>query len=103
MNKSHVSKTKNSITKQIVFPKKLIDLAQTKIDKLGINLPEYVRYLILRDTEDMLQEMPLLDDETIAAVGRSWDDYAAGRYTVLKDAADIDEHFSKLAEEAKHE
>lgn len=87
--------TKTSITKQIVFPKKLIDLAESKYSRMGLNLPEYLRHLIIKDVED-LSNLPMVDEQTEKAIGRSMEDLAAGRYTVLSSTEEIEEHFKKL-------
>lgn len=90
--------TKTSITKQIVFPKKLIALAETKYSSMGLNLPEYIRHLIIKDIED-ISNLPMVDEETEKAIGRSLADYKAGRYTTLKSAEEIDAFLDNLTNE----
>lgn len=95
--KNKTISVKTSVTKQIVFPKKMVDLVQIKLNQLGINLPEYVRYLILKDTEGLLST-PMLDEETEKAVGRSLEDISAGRYTTLSTDEEIDNYLHTLVE-----
>jgi hypothetical protein len=40
------------VTKQVSLPEKLLHDVELRLDSMGIGFPEYVRYLILRDTEE---------------------------------------------------
>lgn len=57
------------------------------------------KLLLLTQTKTVIQdeEIELIDDpETIKSIGKSLEDYKAGRYTVLETPEDIDRYVASL-------
>jgi hypothetical protein len=83
-----------TIAKQITFTKRIIAKAKRRMRDLGVNnFPDYVRYLVLRDTESVSDMVSIKEEREIKD---SLEDVKKGSYTRLKSQEDIDEFIEKL-------
>jgi len=80
-----------NIKKQLVFSKELLDLAEHKARKFGISFGEYLRLLIINDSEKGVDYEYHTTPEEEDSIKKSLEDYAAGRYKILKTDKDIHE------------
>lgn len=85
-----------SISKHIVFPASLVELAEVKARRLGFNLSEYVRYLIAKAVEPELEAVYEVTEKENEDIGKSLEDYKKGRYTELRTKKDIKKFIDKL-------
>jgi len=90
----------NKIPRQIVFTTKLNEVATSKANKMGVSVPEYIRYLILQDNQDQHRDMPFVSDEMEEMIGKSIQDYLNGKTTDLKTKKDVVNYVDKLVEDA---
>lgn len=82
-----------SITKQITFPKKLMDRVESKAESLGYSLPAYVRYVLTKELEKQeVQELDgfVFDDTMIKSIKQSVRDSREGKLKELKSEKDIE-------------
>lgn len=86
-----------SVVKQVSFPQQLLKLAETRTNQLGVTIPEYVRYLVMTDTVDLVKNLPLLDEETEASVARGLEDVESGKLTEFVTDKDIAKYVQGLA------
>ena len=84
------------IQKLITFSPQLFESIEKKAKKLGISFPEYIRVLAVNDIKTIVENLPLVDEETEKHIARSMQDVKQGKYTVLKDDKDIENHFKDL-------
>jgi hypothetical protein len=84
------------ITKQVPLSKQLLNVAERRIEELGVKFPEYVRHLILMDT----QNIQYLSDKQEKALLSSLRDVKEGRTKALKGKEEIKEYFETLADES---
>lgn len=87
----------NKIPRQIVFTSQLNDIATAKAKRIGVSVPEYIRYLIIQDNSNQYNDIPMVSDETEALLAHSLQEYSKGNFTELKNAQEIKSHFENLA------
>jgi hypothetical protein len=68
----------NKILKQIMFSEEINRRAMQMAKFLGLSVPEYIRYLIVKDSE----EVEILDEETSKEVAEAYQEYKRGNFTV---------------------
>lgn len=97
------SKVKN-VRRVLTLPETLNNLADRQALKKGLpSVQAYIQYLIVRDTEDIVDEVEEIEEltaEEINAVGQSLHEYANGEYGVLRSPSDIAEFVKKASESA---
>lgn len=72
---------KKSVTRQITFPSRLMDIAESKAKIFGYSFPEYVRYVLTKDIEDGIKE------------------YREGRAKSFKSRKEFLDYFSAIIDE----
>lgn len=93
--------TKQAITKQIVFPSHLAKNAEMRAEELGISFPDYVRYLIINDTDLASQRTLRLSKEVTGDILKARGNYASGEYSTLSTDDEIDRFVSNARDESK--
>lgn len=78
--------------KQIAFSDELVAFIESKVQKIGISFPEYIRHLVLKDMENLGRTTTAEEDLMIQRVK---EDIAAGNFTVLRDSDEVDSHYRK--------
>lgn len=65
------SDTNQTVRKTLTFPAKLVELAEARGARFGMDFPEYLRYLLAQDAEEgvMISEMNLLEEAYDDSVG----------------------------------
>ncbi|MEK7521352.1 MAG: hypothetical protein AAB599_00920 [Patescibacteria group bacterium] len=78
---------------KITLPEELYLHLKSKAEKFGLNLPAYIKNLVINDVKDV--DIPVFKmskkQEEISL--KALDDYKAGKTTLIKD---IDEYFNNL-------
>lgn len=87
------------VQKLVTFSPQLYSNAETKAKQLGVPFAEYLRHLIIKDVEENIVDLPMVDEETDRRIGESLEAYKRGEYTELKTNKDIKEYFDKLDSE----
>ena len=78
------------VKKHITFPKALFTLLELQASKFGMTVAEYIRYLAVNDTKNLVSYTEnLKDGKIIEDIGQSLQDYEQGEFTVLDSEADI--------------
>jgi len=71
----------NRVQKLVTFSPRLYYNAEAKAKRLGVPFAEYLRYLIIKDVEEDIANLPMVDEETNRRIGESLKAYEEGRYT----------------------
>ena len=71
----------NRVQKLVTFSPQLYYNAETKAKHLGVPFAEYLRHLIIKDVEEDVADLPMVDEETDRRIGESLKAYEEGRYT----------------------
>ncbi len=82
--------------KQITFSNILLKNAMNKAKKLGVSFPEYIRHLIINDTE---LEVDILTEEEEKRVAVALKDYENGLYDKAKSDDEIEDLFKQYDDE----
>lgn len=82
--------------KQITFSNILLKNAMNKAKKLGVSFPEYVRHLIIKDTE---LEVDILTQEEEKRVSVALKDFKNGLYDIAKSDEEIGNLFKQYDDE----
>lgn len=82
--------------RQITFSNILLKNAMNKAKKLGVSFPEYVRHLIINDTE---LEVDILTEEEEKRVAVALKDYENGLYDTAKSDEEIEGLFKQYNDE----
>lgn len=64
----------------MTFPVQLVKLVEQRGKRLGFNFNEYVRHVLALDIRRELKEIPMVDEETEARIGRALKDINDGKY-----------------------
>ena len=86
----------NRVQKLVTFSPQLYYNAEIKAKHLGVPFAEYLRHLIIKDVEEDITNLPMVDEETNRRIGESLKDYEEGRYVELKTDKDIEDYFDGL-------
>jgi len=73
----------NRVQKLVTFSPQLYFNADTKAKQLGVPFAEYLRHLIIKDVEENIADMPMVDEKTDKRIGESLKAYEEGRYTEI--------------------
>lgn len=73
----------NRVQKLVTFSPQLYYNAEVKAKQLGIPFAEYLRHLIIKDVEEDIMDLPMVDAETDRRIGESLKAYEEGRYTEI--------------------
>lgn len=84
--------------KQIKFSKRLAQQAELKAKEIGVSFNEYVRHLVVNDTNGYVE---VATPEMEKDINEALRDRAEGRYTVLRNKEEVKKHFSKLLKNGK--
>ncbi len=89
---------KKSVTRQITFPSRLMDIAESKARIYGYSFPEYVRYVLTKDVEGFhLGSEEYIDDPQLAKdIEDGIKEYKEGKTIALRNSKEIDDYFSSL-------
>ena len=72
--------TTQRVQKLVTFSSKLYDNAIARANSLGVPFAEYVRHVIIKDIEENIENLPMVDEETEKRIGQSLKDIEEGRY-----------------------
>ncbi len=92
----------SSITKQITFPKVLMERVDAKASSLGYSIPAYVRYVLTKELEK--ESYPVLDgvvidEKMVNGLKKAKADSEAGKLEELRDEKEIREFFKRISDE----
>lgn len=73
----------NRVQKLVTFSPQLYYNASSKAKQLGVPFAEYLRHLIIKDVEEDITDLPMVDAETDRRIGESLKAYEEGRYTEI--------------------
>ncbi|OGK38080.1 hypothetical protein A3F03_02585 [Candidatus Roizmanbacteria bacterium RIFCSPHIGHO2_12_FULL_41_11] len=68
------------VQKLVTFSPQLYYHAEVKAKKLGVPFAEYLRHLVVKDVEEDIANLPMVDAETDQRIGKSLQDIEKGRY-----------------------
>ena len=84
-------KTQKYIQKTITLPKNLLRDVESRASRMGISIPEYFRFLALKDTEILRENSFNLTPEQEKDVNKSIKDFKLGKYQTASSAKEIEE------------
>jgi hypothetical protein len=94
---------KKSVTRQITFPKRLMDFIESKAKTYGYTFPQYVRYVLTKDIDKKdfyLGPTEYIDDEELAeSIRKGVKEYEGGKTVVLRNKKEIRDHFNSMMNE----
>ena len=94
---------KKSVTRQITFPKRLMDSIESKAKTYGYTFPQYVRYVLTKDIDKKdfyLGPTEYIDDEELAeSIKKGIKEYEEGKTVVLRSKKEIRDHFNSMMNE----
>ena len=70
----------NRVQKLVTFSPQLYFNADKKAKQFGVPFAEYLRHLIIKDVEEDIANLPMVDAETNKRIGQSLKDFEEGRY-----------------------
>ncbi len=82
--------------KQISFSDQMISLADRRASELGIDLPEYIRYLVLDDTKRYLDKDEYISDKQAQRILDTIQKVEEGDYIYLKNEKELKKYFKTL-------
>ena len=86
---------KKSVTRQITFPSRLMDIAESKAKIFGYSFPEYVRYVLTKDIENFYLDDPKLLKDIEDGIKK----YREGRAKSFKSRKEFLDYFSAIIDE----
>jgi hypothetical protein len=94
---------KKRVTRQITFPKKLMDSVESRAREYGYSFPEYVRYVLTKDVDRkdfFLGPTEYIDDEELAeSIREGIKEYEEGKTVTLRSKRDIRDYFNSIMNE----
>lgn len=88
---------KKSVTRQITFPSRLMDVAEARARGIGYSFPEYVRFVLTKELlEDFEPVEVMTDSKEIGEVGKALREYAEGKTVALKNDKEIEDYFTAV-------
>ncbi len=87
------------VRKIMTFPKQMVDILETKAERLGYDFNDYVYFKLAQEAENELDmNMPVYQatPEEEEAIGEGLKDYYAGRYTEVNSAEELKKHLASL-------
>ena len=86
---------KTTVQKHVYLPLQLAKIGEMKAKRFGYSLTKYMEYLLAKDVEREIEEIEVLDKETMKDVGLAMKDVKNKNFgKVLETEEDIDEYFS---------
>ena len=82
--------------KQISFSDRMIVHVEERLEEMGVNFPEYIRYLVLNDTKMIRKNIPYITTEEEARIEASIQDIENGNITVHRNKKALKEYFTNL-------
>lgn len=89
---------KLEITKQVPLSKQLSEAAERRIKELGVKFPEYIRHLIIQDTNMMRGGIEYVTKQEELDIAASLRDVRRGKVHTMKTDEEIDEYVDKLVD-----
>jgi hypothetical protein len=84
-----------TIQKHVYLPSRLAQVGEKKAKKFGYSLTKYMEYLLMKDVEEEIEEIEILDEKTSKEVGKAMEDVKRGkRGKLLETEEDIENYFS---------
>ena len=87
---------KDRVQKLITFSPNLYTLVEKKAERLGVSFPEYIRILAVSDIKEQVEDLPMVDEETEAQIGKSLKDLKEGRYTTVRNKRELEAYLKSL-------
>ena len=92
---------KKSVTRQITFPKKLMDTVESRAKNFGYSFPQYVRYVLTKEVEGQIknEEEIILSEDLVAGIKESIKEVDEGKAVTLKTKKEVRDYFTALMDE----
>jgi hypothetical protein len=94
---------KKSVTRQITFPKKLMDSVESRAKDFGYSFPQYVRYVLTKEVEKKdfyIGPTEYIDDEELAeSIREGIKEYQEGKTVTLRSKKEILAYFNSIMNE----
>lgn len=94
---------KKRVTRQITFPKKLMDSVESRAKQYGYSFPEYVRYVLTKEVEKKdfyIGPTEYIDDEELAeSIREGIKEYQEGKTVTLRSKREIRAYFNSIMNE----
>jgi len=93
----NMKNSKNRIQKMITFPTVMYSVLEKKAESLGLNTPEYIRYLIINDIKSSAYNIPLLTQ----TLEEAKTEYKLGRTRSISGKSALKKRFSEIQKYAE--
>ena len=93
---------KKSVTRQITFPSRLMDIAESKARVYGYSFPEYVRYVLTKEVESDFYLGPeeyIDDPKLLKDIGDGIKEYREGKTKSFKSRKEFFDYFTAIIDE----
>ncbi len=94
---------KKRVTRQITFPKRLMDSVEARAKTFGYTFPQYVRYVLTKDVDRKdfyLGPTEYIDDEELAeSIREGLKEYEEGKTVTLRSKREIRDYFNSIMNE----
>lgn len=94
---------KKRVTRQITFPKRLMDSVESRARQYGYSFPEYVRYVLTKDVEKKdfyIGPTEYIDDEELAeSIREGIREYEEGETVILRNKKEMRDYFNSIMDE----
>ena len=92
---------KKSVTRQITFPKKLMDTVESRAKDFGYSFPQYVRYVLTKEVEGQIknEEEIVLSEAFVEGIKESIKEVDDGKAVTLKTKKEVRDYFTSLMDE----
>lgn len=92
---------KKSVTRQITFPKKLMDTVESRAKDFGYSFPQYVRYVLTKEVEGQIknEEEIVLSEDFVEGIKESIKEVDDGKAITLKKKKEVKDYFTALMDE----
>jgi len=87
---------KDQESRRITFSIKQLQMAEYKAKKMGLSFQEYIRYLVSRDVEDIVNKFSNIQVEEIKKIEDALNENKNTKYTVGKNRQRWDKFLSEL-------
>ncbi len=84
------------VAKQVSLSNEMWGQVQSRIKLMGVGFPEYIRHLILKDTEPIREKAFYMSDDLAERVQEAREEIKKGKYTTLKSKEEIEEYVKSL-------
>ncbi len=88
-----MSASKTRVQKMLTFPKAMYNLLEKRAEDVGLNTPEYIRYLVVNDIKSADLNIGFIN-QTLA---EARDEYKLGKTTTIKDTGQLKDRYKELA------